>query len=195
MVGLWRYWGKRGQVVVKGVVDSMISPFEATLIGILEYQPATRYEVMKAIQSQSLYWAGSPGAVYSALGRMLRKGLLEEVVSTDPKAYKITALGIEVGHDFLITPAPAAKLVLDPSLVRMKLRGLQEFSAADRIGFYQMQLEEYSKAEQLVTDRQMGYAGRKIGRDLSELALEQLELEENLIRKLLAEEIEETTNQ
>ena len=171
----------------------MMSPFEATLLGIIASKPMSRYEIMKAIQSQSLYWSGSPGAVYSALGRMLEKGLVQELESTNPKVYEITALGMKEGYNFLITPAPAAKLILDPSLVRMKLRGLQEFTEADRIGFYHAQLEEYSKAEKLVVEKQLGYVGKKISQDLSELALEHLRLEANLIKTLLAEELEKST--
>ena len=163
----------------------MITPFEATLLGIVAHKPISRYGVMKAIQQQSLYWAGSPGAVYSALGRMLEKGLIEVVENTDPKIYKITDLGLEVGHSYLKTPVPASKLILDPSLIRIKLRGIHDLPASDRIRFYEAQLEEYRQAKQLVHDKQLGFSGTEIVRELSTLALRQLGLEADFILKLL----------
>lgn len=71
---------------------------------------------------------------------MLEKGILREVESTEPRIHEVTPFGLELGFKTLKTPVPAAKLVLDPSLVRLRIRGLQEFSVADRIEFYQTQL-------------------------------------------------------
>ena len=89
----------------------MISPFEATLLGVVAPQPVSRYEVMKAIQSQSLYWSGTPGAVYSALVRLKETDLIEEVGLTDPKLYRITELG-KKAYSFLTIPVSPDKLIL-----------------------------------------------------------------------------------
>ncbi len=165
----------------------MISSFEATLIGILEYQPITRYEVMKAIQSQSLYWAGSPGAVYSALGRLSKKGMIREIEDTKPKIYEVTPLGLQKGIEFLNTPVSAAKLVLTPDLIRMKLLGLQKRSEAERVTFYRAQLEEYAKADDLLRSKSVASMRIKIGKGLTELAAAQLRLEAEFIEALLSE--------
>lgn len=169
----------------------MLSPFEATLIGILADAPASRYDVMKVIQSQSLYWAGSPGAVYSALDRLVNRGMIQEVEGSDPKQYKVTAIGFQSGYQFLTTPVPAAKLIVDQSLVRLKLRGIKEFSPPDQVEFFQRQLEEYPKAVKMIQEKRGGRFERPICRDLVELAIAQLTLEENLIKKLLADAVEE----
>lgn len=166
----------------------MVSPFEAALLGFVALGPVSRYGVMKLIRSQSLYWSGSPGAVYSALGRLEEKGLIGEVGSNDPKLYEMTELGFEAALEFLKTPVPAEKLVLDPGLIRMKLRGLQDFSPTDRTDFYVQQLDEYSKAVLLVMEKQ-GTSGKKINQELSALAVAQLRLEADFIRRLLAQEL------
>lgn len=167
----------------------MLSPFEATLIGILAQGPASRYDVMKLIQKQSLYWAGSSGAVYSAIERLEDKGMLQVQPATHPPIYEVTEKGFTAGYEFLRTVVPAEKLVLDPALVRLRIRGLQSFSPNDRITYYKAQLSEYAKAKQSVREREKGFTGNRVLRRLSNLAISQLELEEDFIQTLLDEEL------
>ena len=168
----------------------VISPFEATLLGILAEGPASRYEVMKLIQTQSLYWAGSAGAVYSAIDRLFRKGMLQIKESTEPRLFEITALGLEKGYEFLKSVVPAEKLVLDPCLVRLRVRGLDGFSSSDRVEYYRAQLGEYVKAKKLVNAKEKGFTGKDIVKRLSDVAIAQLNLEEVLLKELLNEELE-----
>ncbi|HHT91865.1 MAG: PadR family transcriptional regulator [Bacillota bacterium] len=166
----------------------MISPFEATLLGVVAPQPVSRYEVMKAIQSQSLYWSGTPGAVYSALVRLKETDLIEEVGLTDPKLYRITELG-KKAYSFLTIPVSPDKLILDPSVVRMKIRGLQNFSAQERITFYFRQVTEYSGAFVLVIEKR-GASGNAMDQELSNLVVGQLRLEVDLMKRRLAKELD-----
>ena len=144
---------------------------------------------MKMIQNQSLYWAGSPGAVYSALARLVDKKLIERLDGEEPSIYKTTAAGRRALLAYAGIPVPARKLIVDPSLVRAKLRILYEFSAADRLVFYERQLVEYPKAKQLVLDKRTGNLGRPISQELSDLALTQLEMEHQFILGLKKQEL------
>ncbi|NMB00711.1 MAG: PadR family transcriptional regulator [Firmicutes bacterium] len=169
----------------------MISPFEATLLGVLYSRPGSRYDVMKVIQNQSLYWAGSPGAVYSALARLADKGMVEKVELGEPTIYRTTHSGFGAFQGFVRTPVQAEKLVMEPALLRLKLRGLVFLSPEDRVEFYQAQLQELENAVEMVEMRRGLNSKLQISQDLSDLAIAQLALESDLIKKLLAQDLGE----
>lgn len=165
----------------------LLSAFEATILGFLSVNPSSRYEVMKAVQNQSLYWTGSPGAVYSALERLEKKGMIEETESTGTKIYKATEQGLYSLNLFATEIVNAFKLVLDPVLLRIKLRISLILDPSERVKVYERQLAEFPKAEEFILERRTGNIGRKISQDISDLAIEQLKLEANLIQKLVDE--------
>lgn len=167
----------------------MISAFEASLLGYISSRPSSRYDIMKGIQHQIVYWAGSPGAVYSAIGRLETKGMLQEVEGAGTKIFEITPYGYTTLKDFLTSPVSASKLLLDPVMLRVKLRGLAHLGAADRIAFYQIQKKEITKAKNRVGARRTGVFGMAITETLSDLIIAQLGLEEDLINQLLADDL------
>lgn len=168
----------------------MLSAFEATILGFLSVKPGSRYELMRAVQNQSLYWAGSPGAVYSALERLEKKGMIEELETTGTKKFAATDLGHRSLKTFASEPVNAVKLVLDPVLLRIKLRISVVLASTERIEVYRRQLAEFPKAEKIIQTRRLGNIGRKISQDISDLAIAQLELEADLIRNLINEELQ-----
>lgn len=163
----------------------MISPFEASLLGYVTSRPSSRYDIMKGVQNQIIYWAGSPGAVYSAIERLEKKGMLEEVDSPAIKTYQITNFGSEILANFLLTPILAPKLLLDPVQLRVKLRGATHLDPAKQHVFYQQQQVEIEKAIAMVKERRMGNFGQQITQELSDLVIEQLKLEANLLSRLI----------
>lgn len=169
----------------------MISSFEATILGFLSNRPCSRYEIMKAFQTTSIYWSGSPGAVYAAIARLEKQGLLHEGDSTGTKTFEVTADGLRALRAFLKVPIQAGKLLLDPVSLRIKLRGLGHLSVAERVQFCQAQMGEIDEAKRVISQRQKGSLQREINQRLANLALAQLDLEHELLSSLLAEELED----
>lgn len=165
----------------------MISAFEATILGFVLNRPSSRYEIMKAFQDTSFYWSGSPGAVYAAIARLQKRGLLQEGTSSRTKTYEVTTAGRYSLQEFLKVPIPAAKLLLDPVLLRIKLRGLDHLSVAERIHFYQAQIEEIDQAKHIINTKRHLNPQSKISQQLADLALDQINLERELIDGLLSE--------
>lgn len=163
----------------------MISPFEASLLGYITSRPSSRYDIMKGVQNQIIYWAGSPGAVYSAIERLEKKGMLEEVDSPDIKIYQITKYGSEILERFLLTPILAPKLLLDPVQLRVKLRGVNHLELNKQNVYYKEQLAEIDRAISMVKKRRTGSFGQQITQELSDLVIEQLKQESNLLKKLI----------
>lgn len=162
----------------------MITAFEATILGFLTNRQSSRYEIMKAFQTTSFYWSGSPGAVYSAIGRLEQRELLRYVDSEHTKTYEITDLGKKKLQEFLKVPVPATKLLVDPTLLRIKLRGLEHLSTQDGISFCEAQLIELISAKDIVIEKRQLHPHSRISLRLADLALAQLDLEWKLVKEL-----------
>lgn len=145
---------------------------------------------MKILQDRSLYWAGSAGAVYSALERLTKREMLEKAESSGATIFKITPEGRSALEQFVQIPVTPQKLIMDPTLLRIKLRAISLVSLPNLADFYQAQLTNLKKAQKIVTDRREGTFGSRMSIELADLATAQLKLEENLVKKLLAEELE-----
>lgn len=64
------------------------------ILGVLKDGPKHGYGIMDELESKSEgRWRPSPGSVYPTLGRLVHKGLITEVESTDPKEFKLTEAG------------------------------------------------------------------------------------------------------
>lgn len=163
----------------------MISPFEASLLGYITSRPSSRYDIMKGVQNQIIYWAGSPGAVYSAIERLEKKGMLEEMDSLNIKTYQITENGAKILAEFLLEPIVASKLLLDPVQLRVKLRGANHLELDRQHIYYKQQKKEVKKAINMVKEKRDGNFGQKITQELSDLVIGQLELEANLLSQLI----------
>lgn len=162
----------------------MISAFEATILGFVSGKPSSRYDLMKAFQNNSMYWSGSPGAVYGAIARLEEKSMLQEMDVTGTKTFEVTDLGLAALRKFMKVPVPAAKLFLDPALLRIKLRGLDHLSDEECRSFLRDQLHELKEAKQVISERRERIIQSEISQDLADLALVQLTLEEELIQKI-----------
>lgn len=169
----------------------MISAFEATILGFLAGRPCSRYEIMKAFQTTSIYWSGSPGAVYAAITRLEKQGLLQEVDSIGTITFEVTTSGLKALQAFLNVPVPSGKLFLDPVSLRIKIRGLGHLSVTERVHFCQAQLVEINEAKRVITERQQASLQSKINQRLAKLALDQLSLEHELLSTLLIEGLED----
>ena len=168
----------------------MISGFEASILMFIGAGSWSRYDIMKGIQNQSIYWAGSPGAVYSAIARLEEKGFLKGTTATELKSFEITPTGLKTLSNFLLAPIPASKLLLDPVLLRVKLRGLADFELVAKDAFYRAQLSELEKAIAMAKEKHGCDAEKSIARDISNLVVAQLQLEHDLVRRLLIKDSE-----
>jgi DNA-binding PadR family transcriptional regulator len=64
-----------------------LTPLEYALLGLLGMAPSSGYDVKKVFDSTPLaHFSSSPGAIYPALKRLARKGLLEATLDTTTEA-------------------------------------------------------------------------------------------------------------
>ena len=83
---------------------------EYALLGLLCRQPMTGYDIKKTIdKSLRLFWSGSYGSIYPALGSLAEKGLIRASdVSTNDRtktAYAVTDEGRACVREWLAQPA------------------------------------------------------------------------------------------
>lgn len=64
-------------------MDQPLKDLEAYILGVIgELQPCTSYRVMKFfLESPSVYYSGSAGAIYPAINRLEKRGLITSVPS------------------------------------------------------------------------------------------------------------------
>lgn len=110
----------------------------AALATIADRGEATAYQVAKAFESSpSEFWSGSAGAVYPLVERLVGRGLLEGVVSTQGKrsrvTYRLTPAGAAAHRSWLFDVERAAGMGFDP--LRTRLAHMTQASPEERRAF------------------------------------------------------------
>jgi DNA-binding PadR family transcriptional regulator len=131
---------------------------EFALLGLMSMQPQSGYDLMKVFETTAMgNYSSSPGAIYPALRRLEKRGLVEgEIDDTRAlrprKVFEPTARGHEVLREWLrreITLGDVRRR-LDALLLRFAFHSLLEAAAsreflaafAARVGEYLGELEE-----------------------------------------------------
>ncbi len=87
-----------------------LTPLGYALLGLVHQQPQSGYDLRRLFESTPMgYFSSSPGAIYPALDRLERGGLVAgRVDARQPlrprKVYEITPKGIETLRDWLTKP-------------------------------------------------------------------------------------------
>ena len=103
-----------------------LTELEGAILGVLRRAPGmTPYAVRKVfLESRSEAWSGSAGAVYPAIARLARQGLLTAGQSGDRRgttAYRLSARGTRVQDRWLGDAQRACGLGTDPFRTRAAL--------------------------------------------------------------------------
>lgn len=102
----------------------MLSELEGAVLLEIELRGRkTAFQVRKAfLRSPTIDWSGSAGAVYPAIARLEREGLLVSQLQADnrgTKRLKLTKLGLEAMHSWATDPELATNLGADPFRTRL----------------------------------------------------------------------------
>lgn len=104
-----------------------LKDLEAYILGVIgQYQPCTTYRAMKFfLESPSIYYSGSAGAIYPAIKRLEKRGLLKSVPSgtesKKSKMYSLTARGIKQFTTWYENPELISDGGFDPLRGRVSL--------------------------------------------------------------------------
>lgn len=104
-----------------------LKDLEAYILGVIgQYQPCTPYRAMKFfLESPSVYYSGSAGAIYPAIKRLEKMGLLKSIASgTEGKKsrlYSLTAKGKKMFTAWFENPELIADGGFDPLRGRISL--------------------------------------------------------------------------
>jgi len=118
-----------------------LSELEAVVLGLVWSDgPCTAYAVRRIVKgSLSSQWSGSAGAVYPAVARLERRGLIRSRAQATGRrrsqALEITARGSRVLTDWLRPPIDPDALGIPADPLRMRLRFLELLAPADREAF------------------------------------------------------------
>lgn len=101
----------------------MLTELEGSVLSELHHRGRqTAFQVRRSFStSPSIEWRGSAGAVYPAIRRLERDGLIEGVAKGDGRATRllsITAAGIEAMTEWACDPARASSVGIDPFRMR-----------------------------------------------------------------------------
>jgi DNA-binding PadR family transcriptional regulator len=122
------------------------SSLEAALVGLLARGPASGYELRKVFQTTPLAaYSDSPGAVYPALRRLEKRGLVsgrEAAGGRRRKQLRLTATGRAWAQRWAAAPVTTADIARDAAAVDLRLALLSNIRPARIPGF----LVEYAGA-------------------------------------------------
>lgn len=101
----------------------MLTELEGSVLSELRHRGRqTAFQVRRSFAaSPSVEWRGSAGAVYPAIKRLERDGLIEGIAKGDGRATRllsITAAGIEAMTEWACDPARASSVGIDPFRMR-----------------------------------------------------------------------------
>ena len=108
-------------------MGSTLKDMEAYILGVIgQSQPCTPYRAMKFfLESPSVYYSGSAGAIYPAIKRMEERGLLKSVPSgsegKQSKLYSLTPKGKKMFTHWFENPELIADGGFDPLRGRVSL--------------------------------------------------------------------------
>jgi len=99
--------------------EVVLTPLEYALLGLLEMAPSSGYDVKKVFDNTPLaHFSSSPGAIYPALKRLAKKGLLEATLDTTTEArprrvFSLTGAGRQALLEWLHQQVSEDELVRD----------------------------------------------------------------------------------
>lgn len=116
----------------------MLTDLEQTVLGVVWLnQPCTAYRVRKVfLDSLSSHWSGSAGAIYPAVRRLERDGLVRSAARrADGRAsrlYRATERGLRQLRAWLRPPLPDAAALMNYDPLRVRLRFLAALPPEER---------------------------------------------------------------
>jgi len=99
------------------MADASSTTLEHCLLGLLSLMPGTGYDVMRVFETTPLaHFSSSPGAIYPALKRLHRRGLLDDRLDTSTEArprriYSLSPDGGRVLDEWLRRPVTREELI------------------------------------------------------------------------------------
>ena len=147
-----------------------LTELEGAVLGVIRRAPRmTPYALRRVFQtSQSAEWSGSAGAVYPAVARLMRAGLLLESRSDDrrgSKTYALSAKGLRALEQWSMDVERALGPGLDPFRVRAAV--WREFAPAKRRALTETLLSRLAMLDSALAEDEPGMdEGDKVMRDL-----------------------------
>ena len=124
-----------------------LTDLEALILGVVERSgPVTSYAVAHEFGSSvTSRWSGSMGAIYPAMGRLERRGLVRATKGRQGrrlhKTYTVTAAGRAGLKAWLSPPLPAGAGGASEDPIRSRVLFLSILSPAQRVAFLEHALE------------------------------------------------------
>ena len=109
-----------------------------TVLGFVsEGAPCTAYWIRREFQkSPSTFFSGSAGAVYPAVERLEKSGLVEGTAGPRGSThYELTEEGLEALRSWLLRPVPAEEMAYTYDPVRTRLFYLAPLTPTERVEF------------------------------------------------------------
>ena len=142
------------------MITKHLTTLEYALLGLIGISPMTGYDVHKMFDTTPFgHFSSSPGAIYPALNRLARQGLLDSSMDTRKEArprrvYALTETGKDALEDWLRQP------VTRDELIRMSGAPILRFNfAKDRLSTKEISsyLESYRSVVVAYIDELLNY--------------------------------------
>lgn len=159
-----------------------LKDLEASILGLVaECQPCSPYFVHRTfLDSPSLFFSGSAGAIYPAVKRLQQRGFLQATKSgtrgKPSKSLTVTALGRKEYLKWFFDPVRAGDGGFDPMRGRMSLVGGLPANLQGRV------MEDFI----VFCEKRLALIGKLLGRDFEETGMPRaLEMEQATLKAKL----------
>lgn len=149
---------------MNGEMTRELTVLEYTILGLLSTGPQTGYSVIGALEKSAHSTSASSGAVYPALKRLERHGIiegeLEAIYETRPrKVYRLTSIGERLLDEWLRAPLSQTEVLEERGIVLSKFlfaeKRLARAEVIEWLNAYEKATDTYDATRRIFFDMTM----------------------------------------
>jgi DNA-binding PadR family transcriptional regulator len=126
----------------------VLSALELAILGSIRWRPSSGYDIRKSFTLSSMPLGDSPGAVYPALRRLRKAGLLDVVAdrtsARSKEVFHLTSAGRRTLQQSAAAAISADEVSTDPERLLLRAAALDERDAAEFLTRYAAAMREHA---------------------------------------------------